>query len=206
MNATDGDHFDRLYQRDADPWQVHTRWYEQRKQALLLASLPHRRYARALETACGTGALTAALASRCDELLAIDASDTAVRITRRHLARCSPMASVRVIHRALPAGWPAGAFDLIVVSEWAYYLPEADLRALARACHASLAEAGCLVACHWRADFPDRRHGTDAIHALLGGAPGWTRLAHHEEEDFLLDVWSPSDVSVARGAESAVPA
>lgn len=197
------DHFEQLYQRDRDPWQVHTRWYEQRKQALLLAALPHRRYAHAFETACGTGALTAALAERCDELLAGDVSAAAVRIARAHVARQSSNEHVTVLRQALPADWPAGRFDLIVVSEWAYYIAAGDLQVLSQACRDSLAPEGCLVACHWRPDFPDRRHATKDVHACLGGHPGWTRLVHHEEEDFLLDVWSPSGVSVARGAESA---
>lgn len=196
-------HFEKLYQRDGDPWQVHTRWYEQRKQALLLAALPHRRYGRAFETACGTGALTAALAERCDDLIASDASETAVRIAQGHLARQASAAHVRVVQQTLPMQWPAARFDLIVVSEWAYYISQADLQALAQACRDSLTPQGCLVACHWRPDFPDRRHATQDIHACLGGHPGWTRLVHHEEDDFLLDVWSPSGISVARGAESA---
>ncbi|HIV69371.1 MAG TPA: nodulation S family protein [Candidatus Aquabacterium excrementipullorum] len=195
------DFFDDLYRRDADPWQVHTRWYEQRKQALLLAALPHRRYGRAFETACGTGALTSALAERCDELLASDASETAVRITQAHLARQGAASHVSVVRQALPADWPSGRFDLIVVSEWAYYISHADLQALAQACGDSLAPKGCLVACHWRPDFPDRRHTTDALHALLGDHPGWTRMVHHQEEDFLLDVWSPGGPSVARATE-----
>lgn len=197
------DHFDQLYRRDADPWQVHTRWYEQRKQALLLAALPHQRYRRAFETACGTGALTAALALRCDELLACDASDTAVCIAKAHVVSQPRASQVRIERRTLPRDWPAGRFDLVVIAEWAYYLPAADLDALARACHTSLTPEGCLVACHWRPDFHDRCHATAALHARLGEGPGWARLVHHEEEDFLLDVWSPSDVSVARGAESA---
>ncbi len=198
-------HFEQLYQQDEDPWKVHTRWYEQRKQALLLAALPHRRYARAFETGCGTGALTAALAERCDELMASDACESAVRIAQAHLARHAPARHVRVVRQTLPMQWPAGHFDLIVVSEWAYYISLADLQALAQACRGSLAPQGCLVACHWRPDFADRRHATHDIHARLGGHPGWTRLVHHEEDDFLLDVWSPAGVSVARGAES-VPA
>jgi SAM-dependent methyltransferase len=197
-------HFEQLYQRDADPWQVHTRWYEQRKQALLLAALPRRRYGRAFETACGTGALTAALAERCDELLACDASGTAVRIARAHLARQACGGHVTVKQQTLPTPWPAGRFDLIVVSEWAYYLAQPDLDALAQACRASLSPQGCLVACHWRPDFPDRRHATQDIHACLGGHPGWTRQVHHVDQDFLLDMWSPEEGLVASGTAPAL--
>lgn len=194
--AQGSDHFEQLYRRNADPWDVHTRWYEQRKQALLLAALPNRRYAKALETACGTGALTAELAGRCDTLLACDGSATAVDIARRHMAGAAGE-HVHIEQRTLPRDWPEGRFDLVVVAEWAYYLPEADLVALVQACHASLADEGCLVACHWRPDFPDRGHATADLHARLGQGPEWHRLVHHEEADFLLDVWSPLPTSVA---------
>lgn len=190
-------HFDQLYQRDADPWQVHSRWYEQRKQAVLMACLPHRRYARAFETGCGTGALTGALAGRCEALLASDASDTAVRIARQHVATLAGTDHVRIEHQTLPRDWPVGLFDLIVIAEWAYYLSPPDLEALAVKCHASLTPEGCLVACHWRPDFSGRRLDTDTIHARLGhgprpAGPGWCRLVHHEEDEFLLNIWSPA--------------
>lgn len=187
-------HFEQLYQRDADPWQVHSRWYEQRKQALLLACLPHQRYARAFETGCGTGALTRALAGRCDALLAGDASETAVQIARRHVASAGNTDHVRIHRQTLPRDWPEGRFDLIVVAEWAYYLSLPELEALAAKCHTSLTPQGCLVACHWRPDFSDRRQPTETLHACLGDGPMWQCLVHHEEDDFLLDVWSPSDV------------
>lgn len=196
------DHFDQLYRRDADPWQVRTRWYEQRKQALVLAALPDRRYARAFETACGTGALTAELAGRCDVLLACDGSATAVEIARRHVAETAGE-RLSIEQRTLPGDWPEGRFDLVVVAEWAYYLSEAELVALLQACHASLTDEGCLVACHWRPDFPDRCHPTADLHARLGQGPGWHRLVHHEEADFLLDVWSPLATSVACRPESS---
>lgn len=185
-------YFDQLYQRDADPWQVHTRWYEQRKQAVLLACLPDRRYARAFETACGTGALTLALAGRCDALLASDASAAAVALTRQHVASVPGLAHVRIECQTLPRDWPCGLFDLIVIAEWAYYLDQAELDTLAEHCRSSLAPEGRLLACHWQPDFPDRRHATAALHARLGPEAAWRRQVHHEE-DFLLDVWTPRD-------------
>ncbi|MET0989618.1 MAG: PIG-L deacetylase family protein, partial [Glaciihabitans sp.] len=47
-----GDYFDAAYSRRADPWGFETRWYESRKRALTVASLPAERYESALEIGC----------------------------------------------------------------------------------------------------------------------------------------------------------
>lgn len=187
--------FDQLYQHSSDPWQVQKRWYEQRKQALLLASLPRRRYRHAFEPACGTGALTVALADRCDTVLASDGSVDAVRISSEKVTH---LPHVHICRQSLPADWPCASFDLIVLSEWAYYLSDTDLLEVVRRCQASLSHDGTLIACHWRADFVQRRQSTDRIHALLNATAPWTRQAHHEEKDFLLEVWSATTPSVAQ--------
>ena len=48
MNARlpDG-YFDQMYAAAADPWDLATRWYEQRKYAITMALLPDRRYRHA---------------------------------------------------------------------------------------------------------------------------------------------------------------
>lgn len=187
--------FDALYGGRDDPWQVSSRWYEQRKRALLLASLPKARYRRAFEPACGTGELTRTLADRCDAVLASDFSREAVRLAGLKLTGAT---NVRVERQDLPADWPQGQFDLIVVSEWAYYLDGAALAAVSLLCGGSLADDGTLVACHWLPGFEDRHQDTVAVHAALGSYPGLRRVVHHHEPDFLLEVWSLQDRSVAQ--------
>lgn len=190
-------YFDQLYQRDQDPWQVQQRWYEQRKRALLLAALPKAHYRHALEPGCGTGELTLALAARCDAVWASDGSADAVHITR---GKVSHLRHVQVEQQTWPsaAPWPAGRFDLIVISEWAYYLSREHLQSLVEACRDSLSRDGALVACHWRPDFQERCQPTEAVHAAFGGVAGWHRLVQHEERDFLMTAWSPQPESVAQ--------
>lgn len=188
-------HFDELFRHDADPWQTRTRWYEQRKRALLLASLPQPRYIRACEPGCGAGETTAALAQRCDEVVASDASAAAVAQARVRLGAC---ANVRVTQARMPRDWPAGRFDLIVLGELGYYLPAADLAELAEACRASLAGTGTLVACHWRRPEPDMLQRAQAVHATLQRCTGLPATAHYEDADFLLDVWTADPRSVAQ--------
>ena len=184
------DHFERLYSASDDPWRVRDSWYEQRKRALILAGLPHARFANAYEPGCGNGELSAALASRCERLLASDASDAAVRLAR---ARLADRTHVTIAQHVLPAQWPAGErgpFDLIVISELAYYLEQADLDRLIGATVTSLAGAGTLALCHWRHDFDDRQLGTAAIHDAFAARPELARTVRHAEHDFLLDIWT----------------
>lgn len=195
------DHFQQLYRQDADPWKVRQRWYEQRKRGLLLACLPAQRYRRAYEPACGNGELTAALAQRAEQVLAADLSEEAVRLTGQRLRREaeSDAARVTVCRQQLPADWPTGErFDLIVISELAYYLDEAELLQLRQHCEDALTDSGTLALCHWRRPCADRRYGTDEAHALFDAAPRLHRIVRHEEDDFLLDIWSASAASVAQ--------
>jgi hypothetical protein len=107
---------------------------------------------------------------------------------------------VRVERQTLPADWPfaAGPFDLIVLSEVGYFLEQHDMDSVAQACRRSLSDEGTLVACDWRADFTERVLPTDSVHASLA-ALGLPLIVRHEEEDFLLRVWTANGRSVARG-------
>ena len=194
-------HFQQLYQQDADPWKVRQRWYEHRKRNVVLACLPDQRYRRAYEPACGNGELTAALAQRAEHLAASDMSPEAVRLTQQRLQRehASDASRVVVECQQLPQDWPKDAsFDLIVISEMLYYLPEPDLLRLRQRCIGSLASGGTLVLCHWRRPFADRLIDTDAAHELFDESPALHHLARHAEDDFLLDIWSGNAASVAQ--------
>ncbi len=193
-------HFDAMFQREADPWQTRTRWYERRKRALILAALPHERYERAFEPGCGAGETTVCLAPRCASLVACDASAAAVQRAR---ARLGPASSV-VVHKArMPQDWPTDSFDLVLICELGYYLCADDLARLADACRVSLSAQGTLLACHWRRAEPDMLQDATQVHALLEQHTGMRRLSHYEDDDFLLDVWSVDPRSVARRGQSA---
>ncbi|MDM0073807.1 class I SAM-dependent methyltransferase [Variovorax sp. J2P1-59] len=195
MSDTQDAYFAGLYGASDDPYQLRTRWYEERKRNLLLAALPEQRYQHAYEPGCGIGELTLALSKRCDQLLAADFSQRAVEIAAQ---RTRGLRNVQVEQHSLPDDWPhdAGPFDLIVLSELGYFLDESDMRSVAGCCRHSLTAAGTLVACDWRPDFKERRLSTDAVHAALA-ALGLARLVRHEEDDFLLQVWSRNGRSVA---------
>lgn len=141
------DALDRLHRDETDPWGVDERWYERRKRSLTLAALPRPRFARGLEIGCSVGALAADLADRCSELVAVDSSATAVAAAQERLA---DLPHVRAEHRDVPVEWPAGTFDLVVVSEVGYFLSPRDLDRLVERVAESLPPDGVVVLCHWR--------------------------------------------------------
>jgi SAM-dependent methyltransferase len=190
-------YFDELYKSSDDPWHLREGWYEHRKRSLTLALLPRPRYRNAFEPGCANGELTAWLATRCEALLAADLHETAVRLARERVAG---MPQVRVEQRRVPQQWPteAGPFELIVISELAYYLDAPDLETLAARIAASLTPDGTLLACHWRRPFAEALASADAAHALFDARCGLSRLAHHDEADLLIDVWSYDARSVAQ--------
>ncbi|HEX3824626.1 MAG TPA: SAM-dependent methyltransferase [Mycobacteriales bacterium] len=189
-------YFDRVYDAARDPWSFETRWYERRKYALTIASLPKPRYLRCFEAGCSIGVLTSMLAPRCVSLLAADITASSVVATRQRL---EGRPGVTVEQLTLPADWPDGSFDLIVLSEIGYYLAKEDLDELVTRATESLEAGGTLIAVHWRhgvADYPLR--GED-VHEVIEASPYLERLARHDEEDFLLEVFARDRaVSVAR--------
>lgn len=183
---TPADYFSELFARDDDPWAFDRRWYEQRKRDITLACLPRRHYARAFEPGCANGVLSQALAQRCESLLAMDLTPRAVELATRRLA---PFDHVQVSQGALPEAWPAGHFDLIVLSEMGYYLSPPAWAQVVECAAASLAEGGHVLACHWLHPIEGAPQQGEQVHWALEQGLGLEKLASHREEDFLLEVW-----------------
>ncbi|HET9689955.1 MAG TPA: glucosyl-3-phosphoglycerate synthase [Acidimicrobiales bacterium] len=170
--------FDQLYRADPDPWQFATSGYEARKFDLTAACLPRPRYRSAFEPGCAFGELTARLAPRCDALLAADAAPTVVARAARRFAGSG---TVSVERRSVPEEWPAGHFDLVVLSEVAYYLTGPEHDELLERVVASLEPGGDLLAVHWTGahQLPPRRRrrGPPHRHRRRAGAAGAPRRA-----------------------------
>lgn len=181
-------HFEALYSGRSDPYDLTTRWYEQRKYQLTLAALTQPTYRNALEIDCGEGLFTDQLAPRCAALSAIDASPTA---TQRARTRLGPRPGLSISDVVVPGDWPEGHFDLIVLSEVGYYLGEDDLSTLAARIADCAPSPTELVAVHWRHRSPTLTSDGDTVHQKLGAAlQQWQLHTRHVERDFLLDVWT----------------
>ncbi|ANC29903.1 PIG-L family deacetylase [Isoptericola dokdonensis] len=177
------DYFDRFYAGRDDPWGFESRWYEERKRAVLLASLPRERFRHALELGCSTGVLTRELTARCDRVTGVDIADAPLAAARDRLGD-----GVELLRLDTPDQWPDGTFDLVVLSEVLYYYGPEDLdRTLSRVL-GSLAPDGVVVACHWRHEVPAYPSGGDRVHDVLRSHPDLAVQVRHAEEDFLLEV------------------
>ena len=190
--------FDRMYAATDDPWGYQVRWYEERKRAVLLAALSKRSYDSVLELGCGNGETSLALAPRCQQLLALDGSQRAVTLASRKLAG-HPHAEARQL--LLPNAWPDGQFDLVVVSEVAYYLCDTDLALTLQHLSLALREGAEVVFCHWRHPIAGCTMNGDEVHEKTlrwSQEDGLRLLSHHEEPDFLLDVYLDDHRSIAQ--------
>jgi SAM-dependent methyltransferase len=181
---TASEYFEHLYAESSDPWQLAEREYELRKFGLTIASLPRKRYRRVFEPGCSIGVLTGFLASHCDELLATDPVASPLVRARQAV----PDHHVRFEQGRVPDDWPAGEFDLIVLSELLYYLSEADRLQVAERVGQSLAQDGHLVLVHWRWPFEAATCTGDQAHADLRAHAQLTPVVEHVEDDFRLEV------------------
>lgn len=180
--------FEAKYRHSPDPWKFAASPYEQRRYATLLRSLTEARYSRAFEPGCSVGVLTAALAKRCDSLLACDIAPTAVHLARQ---RCARFSNVRVDRADLAQSLPPGPFNLIVFSELGYYFSATVLAKIIRALAKRLTPGGEFVAVHWRGQSEDHVLHGDAVHAILKATlekhHTWLRGARYR--GFRLDLW-----------------
>lgn len=150
--AIDLDGFEALFRSRIDPWDYRTSPFEKHKRGLLLRACGPGRAGRGLELACAIGETSRPLLTRCLTLLATDGAPTALAEAGR---RTDPAARIAYRQAILPRDLPRGPFDLIVVSEIAYYLGARDLRALGEGLVRALAPGGRIVVLHHVVRFDD---------------------------------------------------
>src|SRR5438094_1065214 len=108
----------------------------------MLEELDGRRFGTALELACSVGVFTEMLAPRCDELLAVDISASAVALARERLAG---RPNVRVERATLPGEFPEGSFDLVVCADVSGYMNRAEWAAVVRRIETALRPGGSML-------------------------------------------------------------
>ncbi|MFW0774441.1 PIG-L family deacetylase [Paenarthrobacter nitroguajacolicus] len=177
--------FDEVHTRERDPWSYTTSWYERRKRALTLAALPEESYESGLEIGCSIGTLSEELAKRCSRFLAVDASSAALSQAAERLL---PYSSAETQHLTMPAEWPDGTFDLVVLSETGYYLSPEELAELLTRIGTSTRPGGTFVLCHWRHPIAGWQLDAEAVHTMARKQLGWPTHGLYREKDFMLEV------------------
>jgi protein-L-isoaspartate O-methyltransferase len=139
-------YFEEMYSDSPDPWGFGDSWYEHRKYDLTIASLTRHHYRRAFEPGCSIGVLSARLAERCDELVAMELLPS---VAERAGTRLRDVPGAHVVPGSIPGDWPGGVFDLVVLSEVAYYLTDTGFDCMLRKLRGSLENGGTLVSVHY---------------------------------------------------------
>lgn len=180
------DYFEKLYATVPDPWGFATSDYEAGKYAATLAALPQPRYATALEVGCSIGVLTRMLAPRCDRLLALDVAEGALDAAR---ARCAGQPGLEFRRMVVPGEWPAGQFDLILLSEVVYYLDRADVAQLVERVCEALRPGGEVILVHWTGPTDYPLSGDAAAEGFIADAGRrLTLLRQDRQERYRLDL------------------
>ncbi|MDT5349369.1 MAG: hypothetical protein QOH91_2656 [Mycobacterium sp.] len=186
-------YFDRMYAGDDDPWQLSSRWYEKRKYAITMALLPNRRYRHAFEPGCSIGTLTALLAVRCDHVTAVDVAEAALCTADARLRAARLRGQVTLARASLDDQWPPGPFDLLVLSEVAYYLDADALAEVMREECPRLQRGAAVVAAHWRHAVADYPLTGDRAHTIIAATPGLTSVGCYRDRDVVVEVFDTGD-------------
>lgn len=193
-----------MYAEAADPWQLESRWYEQRKYAITTALLPYPRFRHAFEPGCSVGVLTEQLLLRCDHVTSTDISVGALDATNARMTAAGTRERVTLLRGSLDQPWPAGPFDLVVLSEVCYYLQPELLREVLDREVPRLAPAATIVAAHWRHKVDEYPMAGDRANDIIGATPGLHHLGVYRDADVVIDVFdNVGGSSVA--ARTAVP-
>jgi SAM-dependent methyltransferase len=180
-------YFEGLFREKGDPWNFETSPYEADKYARTLEVLPSARVASLLEVGCANGVLTAMLGPRCDAVLAVDVSETALAAAR---ARCADQPNIIFERCQLPQEEPVGFFDVILLSEVVYYLDRSDVERLAGYVTRALRSGGYVLLVHWtgETDYPlSADEAVLALQAALGDTV--TDVLAERHDQYRLDLW-----------------
>jgi SAM-dependent methyltransferase len=190
-SSLDADYFEGIYAGNPDPWGFETSAYEQAKYDHTLNALPRARFQRALEVGCAGGVLTARLAGRCGHLIAVDVVESVLERARR---RCQPLENVEICKASLPRDRIAGPFDLIVISEVAYYWDSTDLAKAGGYLRDVLARAGHILLVHWTGETDYPKSADDAVAELFAVLANVViTIETRRMPQYRLDLWRRHD-------------
>jgi SAM-dependent methyltransferase len=181
-------YFENIFCGTDDPWDLESSSYERDKYAHSIRALCGRTYELGFEIGCAKGVLTQQLAPHCRGLLAIDVSETALEAAR---TRCASLDHVSFGQMNFPGEAPMGsAFDLIILSEVAYYWDDGDIARAAAWIAAHIAPSGEILLVHWIGETDYPQSGDDAVSKLQNALAAVVTVATAERRPhYRLDLW-----------------
>lgn len=188
-------YFEDLYRHTSDPWGYDAHWYEARKRQICLALLTKPRYPKVLEVGCSNGHLSFHLAQRAEELVCIDVSECAVRLASERLKEFE---HVIVENRKIPEDYSIQKFDLILISEMAYYLSKDELHQFIEKLKHSLNDDGEILCCHWRHEIQDFELNAEQVHQTFQQHFSFHHYLSLNDPDFMIDLWTANTSSLAQ--------
>ncbi len=188
-------YFEVLYHQSNDPWGYDQHWYEARKRQVCLAVLTQQHYPSVLEIGCSNGHLSIHLAKRCNQLLCVDVSAHAVQLAAQRLQNLN---HVSIQQHKIPENFPEQKFDLIVISEVAYYLSSVELQQLIGQLKHSLTPQGEILCCHWRHEIRDFELDALQVHHHLKQSLPFSHYLSLNDPDFMIDIWTVNPSSLAK--------
>jgi len=186
--SLDFEYFKSVYDANDDPWNFETSAYEAQKYKVTIDSLPKNHYENALEIGCSIGVFTQLLAQRCDRLLATDISEKALQLAQK---RCGELSNVTFRKLNFQYEFPEDTYDLIMLSEVAYYLSPKDWEQVISTIRSRLKKEGAIVLVHWLPEVHDYPQTGDEVHQtfekLMSGT--LTNIFSDRAENYRIDVW-----------------
>jgi len=178
-------YFDAMYETSQDPWNFTASAYEQEKYQHTITSLAGKRFGNGIEIGCSIGVLTELLANHCSSILGVDISEQPIAIARERLKNREGIAFAV---KQIPQQYPEEQFDLIVVSEVAYYLNNEELQLTKELIFDSLKEGGTLCLVHWRPQIKDCVFNGDEVNEYFLQEPAIIQTYQFINEQYRIDV------------------
>lgn len=186
--SLDSEYFKKVYDANDDPWDFETSDYEAAKYTATLAALPRQCYENALEIGCSIGVLTKLLSERCRQLLATDVSQKALD---KAVERCSNLNNISFRLGSFPNDLPDDKFDLVVISEVAYYLSSTDWEFAMNRLYGKIQPKANVVLVHWLPEVHDYPQTGDQVHdrfeKYMKGK--MIKIFSSRAENYRIDVW-----------------
>lgn len=186
--SLDPDYFKKVYDANDDPWNFETSEYEARKYNATIQALPKTKYKNALEIGCSIGVLTKMLAEKCENLLSTDVSQIALD---KAIERCKNINNITFLKAKFPEDLAQEKFDLVIVSEVAYYLSNEDWQIAMNKFLKIIPVNGHILLCHWLPEVHDYPQTGDQVHNSFAKFMDrkMKNVFNTREENYRIDVW-----------------